>query len=681
MKFRDNRLLFFAAIASGLLLAYQNCGEFGGPGIGGVLPSQNCSAEGVCDLSSIGDPSSLKINITSGTALGTDLREVIVPVAEPSVSVSGSCSNGGFNKTAIDWKLSQGIVERAHGRSTGCSDTGEFTLSTTFAPNSLTAGITYTFETRILALDQFDNEIPGRNPSRVNVRPLQVLLAPVLDSRACGGGANWQLATNNFVHSVSSLAPSIFIGDAPLPRICGYCEVRTGEAGKPVDINLYQVGLVPGQIGRTSKYSGLATCARLPAGQSAPADLKGVYNGKFEVLVGSNIPVNLQLNTSEPDYGGWHARIYASLNDSLAGVDYERSSKDSQPIEIHFKFKVNDSGRDWTVPLARATLRRLKSAVGFAPEPDSLTIDGHARALYSALKKSTPLGANALPLRNFLITNFMKGTESVKAVQVAPLASPIPQVVLDGMRIDDEGSYANLLYKVASGQRNCDNAIPNNMAGRIPDFGYPSATSAAETHGDINSRGAQISRIAVCTIYWFARGFLGRRADSLQDVLKEGMKYDSTRVDGSNNPIHCRSFTGNKNIEFCDFIERYYDFYLEMADRFLPGQSIVDGPRANVEKFYAAIAQFYLNWIIGSDMCDYDIRPRGLPYSEPNEFYQNMIDLVFPLNKTMGMSNLSGLLVHEDNGFGAEFAAYSQAGGEVCGSGNAEGSRRILKSP
>jgi hypothetical protein len=235
------------------------------------------------------------------------------------------------------------------------------------------------------------------------------------------------------------------------------------------------------------------------------------------------------------------------------------------------------------------------------------------------------------------------------------------------------GSFAFTLQQIVSGNRKCDTTLKADLP-QIPDF------NNGGVEADRNSPSAQITHLAVCLDYWFFQGYLNRNDGGLKSALEKGISYEKgtntcvlygTQNPPGGDPYVC-SFMGAGEGTGDATPNTIRTFVLKSANKFLGrGVRITDAPKANLDKFYAAVGQQYLQWLDGG-MCQ-----RFNQVRDVNEIWYRMLNLSLSagFNTSDQNQDISRLYVNEDNGFTQPYAMYN---GDECFSQNQLGSYTAL---
>lgn len=648
------------AILCGLLLItqFQNCGDFGGSGLGGALNSgSNCEAsdEG-CTQDVPGEVSRMALNITSGDEQGGG-SVLTLSAAVTEFQVQGDCDSGGFRRTAIDWRLRNGSAIVKQGRdSRGCTATKEFSISVTglVAPTALVAGRVYTFDARLVALDSFDNETPGKESNILQVSALDLLPPPRLDGRACGS-IEWVPvrktidSRGNYVshyYVFQRADATVLLGNDPAtPALCGYCK-RRPVTNPEITLRLEAIHLASGEMPPAPLVIDQnVTCQTVPG--SVPAPPAG-YDGVFRFTNFVSVPAN------DPDqWAGRHARLVSSVTEMIGQDMRESVSTDVAALDFQILFKVNPggtSGRGWTVPMAREAVTRIKSVFQFTNFPNSSVNHGDALTLFRANRGGGSYRQMALA--------YMGVTEST----TAPFR-------LNNVSYTQPGTLANRMFQVANGA-SCDPSINGNIP-EVPDLGNTSGE--LRSHSDTNSPAAKRDRLAVCLVYWFYKGFLGRVGSrDLEKMVKDG--YKARRVMNGVDLVDKICMFSNAAPEgitqfgdpaLCHYaVDNFHNFIRDAATRHLgTARDPTSGTPTQLNNFYASVMQWYLNWNI-SGIC-----PPGRD-EDGSELWYRILSATFSgINMGEGATARAGIrnvFVREDNGFGADYRSY--AGTTGCAS-------------
>jgi hypothetical protein len=654
-------------IVIGVALLFQNCSEMGGPGIGGIINFPSCAEGEECEPTVNGNPILLKLNIESGENIGgTKVQDV--GLLSPSLEISGSCNSGGYRNTMINWKLLDGTTIVRQGRANGCSESANFTTSITIQGTPTLTEKTYKLEAELVGLDGFDNEFRGPGSvSRLDVRALDLKAAPFLDTRACPvnviANGNWSDIKTNTFYIYNTNATQVFVGEDRTPALCGYCQVRGSL--NTVTLTLERVGQVPGSVPLVFPPGGFATNCQLRNGNNPPApntpnDSGTIYNGYFVIPA-------FRVDDSST-VSGWHTRVLLSSQDDSGGTLTDVTNRNRQNIEIHFRLRKNGTMRGWTYPFARSVLKRLTSALTFQNVTDNNTLQVLAEDLMNA--GSAVANTTALTLRRLLVVKTMNHTE---ASTVA--GGPIVLKVADHQQ---PGTFAETLFQIAGRRRKCDPSITAAMdLPFVPNFngGYEGVSGG--THSDINSRYAQLDRVAVCLTYWAYQGVLARNDGNLKEGLEKGISFEKAenrcKIVGTSRYIP-NDVCGFMMIDASGGENTLNSLNLKVYNKFASNLHIgnTGEPATQMNKYYGAIAQRYLNWVTG-DICQFPPTSASPGY----EFWHKAINgaLFSNLNKTAPYDSvsISSLSINEQNGFaGGNFKTFSD--NDECMSRNASGS-------
>ncbi|HEX4925727.1 MAG TPA: hypothetical protein VFV50_16660, partial [Bdellovibrionales bacterium] len=512
---------------------------------------------------------------------------------------------------------------------------------------ALVANRTYAFDARLIALDNFDNETPGKESNVLQVSALDLLPPPRLDGRACNSVA-WQpvrpTQNTSFYYVFDRPDSTVLLGSDPAtPSLCGYCKRRTG-ANPEITLQLEAIHLATGeQPPAPLVIDQNVTCVPVPGGIPAPP---GGYDGVFNFTNFVSVPAN------DPDqWGGRHARLVSSVSEVINGQTQISSSKDSASLDFQIVFKVNPgglTGRGWTVPIAREALTRIKSAIQFALPANSSVNHGDALTLFRAAR-----GANSYRQMAFAYAGV---TES----NTAPYR-------LNNVDYSVPNTLANRMYQVANGAA-CDPAI-NGTIPEVPDLA--NATATERSHSDPMSPAAKRDRLAVCLVYWFYKGFLGRTgAADLDKSVKNGYKARRVYSGATLTDKICR-FTNPAPEGISEFgdqavchyaVDNYHNHIRDAAIRYLNPDTLdpTNGSPAQLNAFYASVIQWWINWNI-SGICPPSTDTQG------SELWFRILTstfsgLIFADNAT-ARAGIRNLFVRENNGFGANYTAYTGTNG------------------
>ncbi|MEQ1876640.1 MAG: hypothetical protein ABL958_08335 [Bdellovibrionia bacterium] len=693
----SRRFAVVAACAFGLLLVsqFQNCGDMGGPGLGGVINGPSTCAPNSPGCASVGgNPTLLKVSVTNATNTG-NVKKLTISASETTVGIEGSCNKGGFARARIVWTLKKDGAVLKSGRNAYCNEIdgdGQFTASLTGL--TLVKNNDYALEVTIAGLDSFDNETFGAAKSNVVVEARDILLNPKFDSRACNAACantspNWKIANKSdiandpndetyYIFNNGNGSVTYQVGTGVTPPLRGFCQ-RRGAANIRVQINIDRVGLPNNGIDKTAA---LADLPCNPFTGTRPSGVSADYDGIFD---SPPIAVNF-----DPVRQSWHGRLYVTSNDPL-NPTADISSRTGQHIETHFRFQSGGGGRNWTVPIARSALRRWKTFATLSNVPDSAELDANANVVVQSVRGQ----AATQSLRKYVLANYFKMPETTVVGNLQMPKAYIAVNTLPDTNLMQTDNWAGLLSAIATGQRRCDPSVSGGDITDIPNF-----TNGGVTR-DLNNIEAQMARLSICLVYWFYHGYLGRGAadnrpdagsDWLGILIKDGMYYELNDPDqvycytnvqnGFNTPWGKRFDPGRTGDPSpCDYMRpadgnSWVTFIRAQRTRLAPTVTTLNPAAASAAqkrallRFYGAIAQRYTNWL-GGGFCE----SRGTATDGVGELTRIILNGALPyvVDEFKNNQVSSGLMVYEDNGYGDNYKSWDVPGATTCFSEDQDG--------
>lgn len=643
---------FFALISlfGGVILLYQNCGEVGGQSPFGSInqSSTNCDARPYeCQGNGLGDVSKLKLNFTTG-----DLGVFSISKDAQSATLQGTCDSAGFRRTAIRWTLTDTSGRTLKSAQDSTCNEKTFSLAVPFSQVQLKAGLSLKLKAQLIGLDNFDNPYAGKTSSSLTLNVIDLILEPILDSRAtCQSSSNDSACASNLwtevpdaYYLLAGKTNLLTLGTNGTPPVRGFCQFRTtttpSSTSRDVKLRFRETGLPAPNVTSSVFYeiSGnpAVKCLEIPAGQKRHSNT--AYNGYFNFTNG----VPLQQGTVLPDgklLNSRHFRIGPLMMDSDPALGGSREVESQRAIEVHLRYQNSVGGRGWTFALARSAIELMHMALMFTKS----SYDGTNDAIdFMNTLAAVPTDT----FRKWLVAKKMLLVESVENgnVTISPTSGTI-----------SDPKFLKTLFDVARGGRSCDTALASSFP-QLPDFDLGGVISNSDsTLATKNKRAA--TRLSVCLTYWLFQGALNRNSDDLSKSAMFGMSYNK-------NASSCTIYGMGTQIpqDVCGVFKYHYTVIKRFADRVSTTDLASTGSSGitfdNQNRFYRASAQFYLNYLMATLAC-----------SNPLISSELQVQILRRVNVTGSDTLLGPFAISEDNSPtlpNVPFASYDVA--PTCGS-------------
>lgn len=601
-------LLFLLAIS--MIVTFQNCGTTSPEG--GLFGS-SCS-NGGCGA----DPNALKVSLDTSVLTSGVLKISANPSAGFSnLRLTGTCNNGGYDKTLIKAKFYQCIGSSTqcttlkYLKSTPCGADGRYEIASTVT--TLTPG-THKLFIEIVGFNEFSQEVYGRNSklAAITVSAQNTIKPPVLSSFT---GTNFW-SQDKLYYFPSSTEKVTLDG-----YITGFCDYTAGGN------NIIYVKLA---IKGSSTYKLISgtpvNCT--PIVEGSTIGTSPYRNGRTGYFMLDNLSIYMAYtgdtfitcDTASSDYANCINNTLNSRTNRIVSLGlFQRDVGFNYDVYGHrnliLHFTGSQYGKGWLVEALVEMMKRVKKSFNFSNSEVTGNLDGTQSSNNDFTKANTILtshqdlidplitsGANyyGYGTRKYIVSGLLGATEDIST-------SIYPNQANDLYFL---GSSATIPYK---------NMAVVNLNGVL--ICGLNSTVSDPISGVVGaySTDPELERIALCLTHRYMNGIWDKPyAEYTYKMVNEGVTF-------LNNNANCFSRGGQPyNSGECSTMLEFLQAAAKIKARRMPSNSFGNASDDQLKYFGNAMTQYYINKIM------YALAYRNTDYGGENEIFADIFTKVYP---------------------------------------------------